>query len=372
MCGIQGTSCLVTPLPFRRRDPNVPLLLPRITEAGARKKKRKRNLKKQELKKHQSEIQEAHVEKWLESTARFPKKRWKIEQKRSLKIWFERLDTNGSGEIDVDELADPLMSTGLAGTMAEVTSLIHSVDGNKSSGIDFGEFLGVMKGDGKTDTRVEVSKKSSTCAEIVEKVKFAGYGPRRKKQGAGNPIMELTNRQKNEHLDLKSVLSRERRKLLLDATMLQAQRRERAHEQINRWRSEMDGMKGASKFRKLQDISTLIQRLETDRVEKDNFVEAMKGVLDNIQAEGDGNQGLPVSDDGRFIKTPAHQALMKQRNVSLLRRDREMLIGAGRKALVYPRTRNPSLPSLLGIRHGRTDFATVRLPSISDNVEAFS
>ena len=41
-------------------------------------------------------------------------------QKQKLKTWFDFIDADGSGEIDVDELEDPLTSLGLATTHDEV------------------------------------------------------------------------------------------------------------------------------------------------------------------------------------------------------------------------------------------------------------
>jgi len=357
MC-LSGTRCLKT---MKRKDLNRPHLLPRRKGGNPnelQRRKRKRLLKQKELKKHHSELQEAQVEKWLESTGRFPKKRWKIEQKRTLKIWFEGMDKDKSGEIDVDELADPLMSTGLAHTMSEVSNLVSCIDADKSSGIDFQEFLDVLKKDDETNNntqRAQTSKNTSTLSDLVREKKFAESGYRRKKQKKAttrtHPIVEFTKRQHSEHMDLKSVLSHERRKLLLDATMVQAERREKAIEQINRWRLEMKNLAGASRFRKLHDISTLIHRLEIDKAEKESFVCAMKGMIEKIQKE---DSNTPKQRDGRYASTPAHQALLKKRNVSMLSRDKGRLsIGSPRKALVYPRTRNPSLPSLLGITHRR-------------------
>ncbi len=337
---------------------NRPLLAPRIKQGGGglqvQRNKRKRLLKERELKKHHSEIQEVQVEKWLESTGRFPRKRWKIEQKRTLKTWFEGMDKDKSGEIDVDELADPLMSTGLAKTMSEVSKLVRTIDADRSSGIDFQEFLDVLKKDaGATNDGPKRTKaiQKFSCSGSAPQTNLMNYKARKKKlkKAASNPIIEFTKKQYNEHMDLRSVLSHERRKLLLDATMMQADRREKALDQINSWRSEMKDLAGASKFRKLHDISNLIHHLETDRAEKENFIATMKGMIEKLQKE---DNVSPLKRN--FLPTPAHRALLKERNMSMLRRDNgRNSIGHSRRALVYPRTRNPSLPSLVGVTHRR-------------------
>jgi len=353
----------------KERQQGAPLLLPRFINEDRSSEIKRRKRKRLLTKKHHMEIQEAQVEKWLESTGRFPQKRWKIEQKRTLKAWFERLDKDGSGEIDVEELADPLLSTGLAKTMSQVSNLVQLVDGDESSGIDFQEFLVVMKKDnvGNENQRSSALKRPARWSAVLDQHKFTKKN--KLQRAAKNPIAEFTRRQHSDHMDLKSVLSRERRKLLLDATMRQADKREKAHEQINRWRSEMRHMNGTLKFRKLKEISTLIQRLETDRVEKESFVDAMTGMLGKMQAE---NGNKIDENKERYIRTPAHRAMVKERNVSMLRREKErQYSGSTRRAVIYPRTRNPSLPSILSISDESLKYSSaLRVSSITPNIKS--
>lgn len=65
-------------------------------------------------------------------------------QKLKLKTWFDFIDADGSGEIDVDELEDPLTSLGLATTHDEVQRLVDAVDDDKSGEIGFEEFVSVI------------------------------------------------------------------------------------------------------------------------------------------------------------------------------------------------------------------------------------
>ena len=55
------------------------------------------------------------------------------EMKKELKSWFDFLDKDGSGEITVEELEDPLISMGLAKNRAEVESLVNKVDWDGST-----------------------------------------------------------------------------------------------------------------------------------------------------------------------------------------------------------------------------------------------
>lgn len=45
-----------------------------------------------------------------------------------LQRWFDLLDSDGSGEVSVNELEDPLLSVGLATSKQEVVDLIARVD----------------------------------------------------------------------------------------------------------------------------------------------------------------------------------------------------------------------------------------------------
>lgn len=65
-------------------------------------------------------------------------------QKLQLKTWFDFIDADGSGEIDVDELEDPLTSLGLATTRDEVQRLVEVVDADNSGEIGFEEFVAVI------------------------------------------------------------------------------------------------------------------------------------------------------------------------------------------------------------------------------------
>lgn len=333
-----------------------PFLLPPRVKGGKgsnntsickRYHKRKRHVsnKSQEelqgLQKCKLEVQEAQVEKWLEGTGRFTHKMWKIEQRRVLKNWFDLIDRDKSGEIDVDELADPLMSTGIAKTMSEVRDIVKKMDDDGSNSVDFKEFLAMMKKD-ETNDNSQQQKKNVNMRKTRK---------RKALKTIENPIIQLTKRQQNHSLEFNSVLSHSRRKLLMDATMEQCRRREKAHEQILAWRTELKDLKGIRKLRKGLDISVLIQKIETDRVEKENFVRVMDGILMNDDVTGDvKNENEGSSINGMDMQ---HNFGYKSRNhLSMLSFDNDRTVAGngGRCAVIYPRTRTPSIPKLLGIR----------------------
>ena len=344
---------------------SIPPLLPRLKETTPPlfidKLKRKRRLlippkQKLQLINNQKQLQDADMEKWLETTGRFPETQWRIKEKRTLKSWFDRLDRDRSGEIDEDELADPLLSTGLAKNMSEVKSLIRSVDEDKSNGIGFKEFLTVMKS--KKDTtkyesiedmkriqnKLKRKKRIKKWTDVIDKADYSRHMKPRKKKMI-NPIVQLTQRENDKNMDTSSCLCLERRKLLLDATMGEAERRQRAFEKVHKWRGEMKRMSGAAKIKKLRDISKVVQQMEVNQAEKENIVLAMKGVLSKAL---DSNSNIDIV---RPSKTAAEKDSIRRRNVMMLTKDsKHTSRTGGRHALAYPRTRTPSIPTLLGIQ----------------------
>lgn len=97
------------------------------------------------VRRQQLEDLEVQKDKWM--TLRGMKTGFEFtrEQKRELKRWFNFLDADGSGEINIEELEDPLLSTGIARNQAELQRLLQAVDTDGSGEIGFDEFLAVLK-----------------------------------------------------------------------------------------------------------------------------------------------------------------------------------------------------------------------------------
>ncbi|KAJ1450322.1 hypothetical protein M885DRAFT_426587, partial [Pelagophyceae sp. CCMP2097] len=60
---------------------------------------------------------------------------------RRMRLFFKRLDTDGSGQISIDELVGPLIALGLADNMADVDRFMRAVDSDSSGQIDCDEFI---------------------------------------------------------------------------------------------------------------------------------------------------------------------------------------------------------------------------------------
>jgi hypothetical protein len=87
------------------------------------------------------DFRQSGIEYWCAKRGKVPHQTYTNEQKRMLRKWFRALDTDGSGEVNVEELQDPLLSSGILKTREQVVRVLANVDKNNTMGIDFEEFL---------------------------------------------------------------------------------------------------------------------------------------------------------------------------------------------------------------------------------------
>eukprot|EP00742_Colponemidia_sp_Colp-10_P003960 GILJ01004222.1.p1 GENE.GILJ01004222.1~~GILJ01004222.1.p1 ORF type:complete len:347 (+),score=52.11 GILJ01004222.1:60-1100(+) len=83
--------------------------------------------------------------RWLKSRGQFNQVELSKQQKILMRLWFDSLDTDGSGNIGLDELEEPLISVGVARDREEVAELMAAVDGDGSGEITFDEFMDLFK-----------------------------------------------------------------------------------------------------------------------------------------------------------------------------------------------------------------------------------
>ncbi|KAE9355429.1 hypothetical protein PF008_g4064 [Phytophthora fragariae] len=82
--------------------------------------------------------------RWLDKHGRGSNLKATREQLALMRRWFESLDADGSGEVGLDELEDPLVSVGLACSRDDVQHLIEEVDLNGTGGVTFDAFLNLL------------------------------------------------------------------------------------------------------------------------------------------------------------------------------------------------------------------------------------
>ena len=347
---------------IRTKAHEIPQLLPRLSTDFAQisvkgnltRKRRQHQRQKAKMVINEKQLQDLDIEKWLKITGRFSDSELNIREKRALKTWFDRLDRDKSGEIDSQELADPLLSTGLARSMSEVNTLFKSIDQDKSNGVGFDEFVSAMKrknnlSHGLSNIKLDQKRKQGPVKSVDLRRK--NYHDKNQPQAfknerSLNPIIQLTERVNVNVMDTSSSLCLERRKLLLDATMGEAERRQRAFQKVDQWREDVKRMDGFAKTKKLREISGVIHQLEVNKLEKQKIVAAMEGVLERLKEDGNKDSSNVV----RRIKTTREKESIRKRNVNMLAQDTmNVSRTGGRLALAYPRTREPSIPSLVGI-----------------------
>ncbi|KAL4177372.1 hypothetical protein KRP22_002305 [Phytophthora ramorum] len=82
--------------------------------------------------------------RWLDKHGRNSNLKSAREQLALMRRWFDSLDTDGSGEVGLDELEDPLVSVGLAENRDDVQHLIEEVDLNGTGSVTFDAFLNML------------------------------------------------------------------------------------------------------------------------------------------------------------------------------------------------------------------------------------
>jgi hypothetical protein len=87
------------------------------------------------------DLRQEACEKWCALRGKQINEKYTNLEKRMLRKWFKELDYDGSGEVNVEELQDPMLSSGILKTREQVVRVLANVDKNGTMGIDFEEFL---------------------------------------------------------------------------------------------------------------------------------------------------------------------------------------------------------------------------------------
>jgi hypothetical protein len=87
----------------------------------------------------------SEIRGWLKRHGKMKYIDFDEKERQELRGYFDELDEDGSGNIGIDELEEPLIGLGLADNRAEVEKMIYSVDEDGSGEIEFEEFLQIIK-----------------------------------------------------------------------------------------------------------------------------------------------------------------------------------------------------------------------------------
>lgn len=87
------------------------------------------------------DLRHEEIERWCAKHGLRTNEKYTNMEKRKLRRWFQAMDNDGSGEVNVEELQDPMLSAGILKTREQVVRVLANVDKNGTMGIDFEEFL---------------------------------------------------------------------------------------------------------------------------------------------------------------------------------------------------------------------------------------
>ncbi|KAF4677320.1 hypothetical protein FOL47_002248 [Perkinsus chesapeaki] len=97
-------------------------------------------------------IHESKERQWLASRGRSCMVDFDDDERKMLRTYFDALDRDASGSIDVSELEEVMVALGLAEKRSDVEKMLSGVDEDESGVIEFYEFLSILrKGHGSSD-----------------------------------------------------------------------------------------------------------------------------------------------------------------------------------------------------------------------------
>ncbi len=105
------------------------------------------------LKEKALDLYEEANEKWCSSHGKRVTGEYNNKEKRQLRCWFKELDYDHSGEVNVNELQDALISSGILKTREQVKRVLTNADKNRSAGIDFDEFISAINSNTLADKK---------------------------------------------------------------------------------------------------------------------------------------------------------------------------------------------------------------------------
>lgn len=194
------------------------------------------------------DLRQEFIEKWCISRGKQPATSFINKEKRALRRWFKELDYDGSKEVNVAELQDPLLSSGILKTKEQVKRVLQNVDKNKTMGIDFEEFLLALKGN-----------------------KLADF----------SKLQRLQDMNNNEHgFEMTTLLAQERRKRLFKSTVQQSQMRcKQFDEAFKRASFHSNKVSKREREKALQELDNLEEKHLRTASFHNQYIDALKDVL---------------------------------------------------------------------------------------------
>lgn len=249
-------------------------------DRAAIRRRRLRALERQQL----FEDMEERKTRWLKLRKLNRGFEFSRAQKKELKRWFDFIDADGSGEINVEELQDPLLSTGIARNTAELQALIEAVDTDGSGEIGFDEFLAVLKPRSKDAPeprrrrqRGGVAAQSSGRGRAAQAKKAPEVAESNDdKTQAFKVLQEQLNDEKSQ-LPLQMMITIQRRKFLLNTIVGNPAEDEKARRELER--AEEEASRTNNPY-KLAQVRRKQRERDQERAKRTERLLALQQVVD--------------------------------------------------------------------------------------------
>ena len=186
------------------------------------------------------DLRKDELESWFKKHAKKDPSNLSMAEKRNLRKWFLKMDIDGSGEVGVDELQDPLLSAGVFKSRADIEKMLRTVEMNDDNEVTFDNFLRAVSN-------------SKACKK--------------------DKMKNLQVMSSDKYFSMDTLLSQERRKALLKGIVDDAKVRQNKQESIL-----TEGGEGSTKTSK--KLKESVQREYEDQLSYHNdFVASLETVL---------------------------------------------------------------------------------------------
>jgi calcium-binding protein CML len=199
------------------------------------------------------DLRQEACEMWCKSRGKEINEKYTNLEKRMLRKWFKELDYDGSGEVNVEELQDPMLSSGILKTREQVVRVLANVDRNGTMGIDFEEFLIAL-----------------SANKLADKSK----------------LKKLQEMSLHPHFSVDTLITAERRKKLFKSIIKQCQSRQA---EIDRLYKKYDRPRLGRKEREqwMHELDELEEKQARSIFLHSKYLHALDGVLQDKKALGE-------------------------------------------------------------------------------------
>lgn len=98
------------------------------------------------LRDYKLDVKEDLEQEWYHKRKLHVTEKFTPAQRRSFRKWFNSMDADGSGEVGIKELENPLLSAGVLKSREDLYKMLSEVDKDGSGEISFDEFLNAIYG----------------------------------------------------------------------------------------------------------------------------------------------------------------------------------------------------------------------------------